>query len=178
MLVMRELDCELPQTGGISKGESRIISWGNFRMANRADYWPGPLEELRTMAADTGVVVRIIGDIGIIPHLLPILRRHFVASVTRLLVLGGCVGEFRVINRRPLGRGSGATARRTSLGNSYIAKLEKGSNKHAEQRHQDARKSCGSQVRGHVSHLPGSHTGKGFSTATHLTFLSFRFDIR
>ena len=60
-------------------------------MADRADDGMSAFEELRAMAAHTGIVVGEMGNVRKMSHLLPVRGRYFVASLAALLVLFGCV---------------------------------------------------------------------------------------
>ena len=91
VFVMWKLDHELLRPARIAKAQARIITRGSVCVADRANHGLSAFEELRSMAADAGVVVGKVGNVRKIPHLLPVRSRYFVASTAAFLVLFGCV---------------------------------------------------------------------------------------
>ena len=91
VFVMWKLDRELLRPARIVKDQARLIARGRFCMADRTDNGLSAFEELRAMAAHTGIVVGEVGNVRKISHLLPVSGRYFVASPAALLVLFGGV---------------------------------------------------------------------------------------
>ena len=89
VLVVRKLDRELQFRRRIPESKTRLIARRGLRMTNRADWRPGPTEELRPMTAYTGIMTWIILDIR---------KRYLVTRITRRSMLRRSVRKLRVIN--------------------------------------------------------------------------------
>ena len=100
MLVVRKLDLELLWFRWIAKGKAGVIIRRHLCMAVSTDNGLRAFEKLRPMTTHTGVMVRIVRDIGKPAHFFPVRRRVFVACIAGFLMLFGGVRESRVINSR------------------------------------------------------------------------------
>ena len=93
MLVVRKLDRKLPWPKRITKVEARGIPRRSFQMTAGADHRLSGLEELGSMTADAGVVIREVSDVGKVANLLPVSSGSFMAGIARLPMLFGRVGK-------------------------------------------------------------------------------------
>ena len=101
MLVVRKLCVELRGRVGLFENETRIVARRDARMADGADDRARAVEELLTVAANGGNVVRVIRHVREISGLAASLRGRFVARAASLLfVRVAAVREFRVVNVR------------------------------------------------------------------------------
>src|SRR5437762_4047819 len=100
MLVVRKLDLELLWFRWIAKGKAGVILRRHLCMAVSTDNGLRAFEKLRPMTTHTGVMVRIVRDIGKPAHFFPVRCRVFVAGIAGFLMLFSGVRESRVINSR------------------------------------------------------------------------------
>jgi hypothetical protein len=98
MFIVRKLDRELAAYPGLGKRKSPVVTRRNVGVADRTDDWTRAFEELRAMAADTRIVVRIISDIRKGARFLPVVGWNVVARSARVAVLCRSVREFRVVD--------------------------------------------------------------------------------
>jgi hypothetical protein len=89
--IVRKFDRELQLRSGIPKREARLIARRRLRVTNRTDWRPRTAEKLRSVTTHTGVVLRVIFDVGVCRDFGPIFSRYFVTRVTARLMLRGCV---------------------------------------------------------------------------------------
>src|SRR5687767_4479307 len=87
MLVVGELYCELTQSCGVSEGKTRVISWGDLGVTNRADRRTRASEKLSPVTRNTCIMVRIVSYVGKTSGFLPILSGNLVASIAGLFML-------------------------------------------------------------------------------------------
>src|SRR5688572_25954132 len=86
VLVMRKLNQKLARRLRIAKSKTHIVPRRDLRMTNRADDGFRASEKLRPVTTDTRVVSRIIGNVGKLSHLFPVLSGNLVAGVAGSLM--------------------------------------------------------------------------------------------
>ena len=93
VFVVRKFDQELAFACGIAKGETRVVTRRNFRVAIRTNSRLRAFEKLDAMTTDTGIVTGKICDVGKVLNLFPVIGRDLVAGVASRLMLLRCMGK-------------------------------------------------------------------------------------
>src|SRR5882672_4718360 len=99
MLVVWKLGEELTLAGWIAKREARIVSRGNLRVADGTDDRLCAFEKLGAMTTHTSIVAGIIGNVGKVAHLFPVVGRDLVAGNAGSLMFFRSVKEPRIVDR-------------------------------------------------------------------------------
>lgn len=100
MLVMRKLNRELARHYRIAEGVALVVAWRGAQMANRTDGRACPAKELSPVTGNTCLMIRVISNIGKIPHSLPIFGGQLMTGGAGAAMFLGCVRKFGVVNSR------------------------------------------------------------------------------
>ena len=98
MFVVGELNSELQSCSGIAKRVTPLVARRRLQMANKTYFRVGASEKLASVAGDTGIMVGVVSDVGIISNLPPVFSWTLMTSDTRSAVLVGRMGKSGVID--------------------------------------------------------------------------------
>lgn len=98
MFVMGELNSELQGCSRIAKRVTPLIARRRLQMADKTNLRIGAFKKLTPVTRDTGIVIGVVGDVGVIPDLSPVLSWTLMTGDTRSTVLVSRMGESGVGN--------------------------------------------------------------------------------
>lgn len=98
MFVVGKLNSKLLRSSRIAKRITSIFPRRRLQMANKTYLRIGASEKLTSVAGDTGIVVGVVGDIGIISNLPPVFSWTLMTGDARSAVLVGRMGKSGVID--------------------------------------------------------------------------------
>lgn len=87
MFVVRELNSKLLRSSRIAKRITPIFPRRRLQMADKTNLRIGASEKLTPVTRDTGVVIGVVSDVGIIPDLPPLFSWTLMTGDTRSTVL-------------------------------------------------------------------------------------------